>query len=522
MSISNLVLLLFLSSVFIQGSILWYATAHRSTSGAPALAGMTGATLLWTLGAFLEVLGPSIEWKVVWRNFTQVGVTALPVAMVNFSLLYAGHSRTLRRRVVAVVGMTAVIALALLLTDHRHGIMRRSVELVEIAGASGGTAEGLRTLRVDSTLFARLLLSYVPIANVVSVLVLLAAARGAGRLVRRQLVISAVAILLPILFILVKSMTNAGMLLFVPTPVSFIPMGLALVWAIFRYRMAAISPIARNQVFDVIEEGIVVCDPDGSVIDVNRSAHAVLCGTDDPPASQDGSFERLAAGAIHAMSADWWRAVTTGDAADLVVESRQPYRQRSYRVRVSPLYDRAALPVGTISVIRDVTQETTYQHFLRSRAEQDLMTGLLNKTTFFERLQAAMEEGVASRGVNLALLVVDIDAFKSVNDRNGHQVGDELIVAVADVLRTSVQEHDLVGRIGGDEFAVFLPETTQHAVDAVAERIRGRVSRDGTVSVSIGCALEVRGAGGDARGLFHRADAALYRAKRNGRNRVAW
>jgi diguanylate cyclase (GGDEF)-like protein len=115
-----------------------------------------------------------------------------------------------------------------------------------------------------------------------------------------------------------------------------------------------------------------------------------------------------------------------------------------------------------------------------------------------------------------------------VNDRYGHSAGDGVLIAVADVLREQARQHDLVGRMGGEEFAIVLPETGLEAAHALAQRIRERVSEllpvvDGVaipVTISLGVA-EASPGDGTIQEPLKRADRALYRAKDNGRDRVA-
>lgn len=159
---------------------------------------------------------------------------------------------------------------------------------------------------------------------------------------------------------------------------------------------------------------------------------------------------------------------------------------------------------------------------LREAAATDGKTGLLNAVAWHSQAERALER---ASGV----LVLDLDHFKAVNDAHGHLAGDRVLVAIAGILRSEVREGDLVGRFGGEEFVVLLAGGDPAAV---AERIRGRVAElqveiptpdgplsIGGLSISVGCALHP-GGGSDVTTLLHIADAALYAAKRAGRNAV--
>jgi diguanylate cyclase (GGDEF)-like protein len=181
---------------------------------------------------------------------------------------------------------------------------------------------------------------------------------------------------------------------------------------------------------------------------------------------------------------------------------------------------------GRMLTYCDVTDLIRNAEMLEKLATIDSMTGLFNRRHFL-----ASAEGEWSRFQRyqrpLSLLAIDIDHFKSVNDRYGHAVGDEAIVSVADACQQGKRASDIVGRFGGEEFVILLPETDQAQAMIVAERLRERVARhvlhahkvQFKVTISVGVAqATVSMSGIDA--LLRAADQALYQAKDQGRNRV--
>ncbi len=165
-----------------------------------------------------------------------------------------------------------------------------------------------------------------------------------------------------------------------------------------------------------------------------------------------------------------------------------------------------------IGLLRDERDE------LRHFAEIDALTGLLNRRAFIARAQAIGRDGMPRR-----LIVADIDRFKLVNDRYGHQTGDDVLIRVADALRTTAPEGTIIGRIGGEEFALLVPA---EPVDALPDRlcrvVAASAGRDEIeVTISAGVADGSCRDDGDWRRLYYAADQALYRAKHGGRNRVS-
>lgn len=163
---------------------------------------------------------------------------------------------------------------------------------------------------------------------------------------------------------------------------------------------------------------------------------------------------------------------------------------------------------------------------------RDALTGLYNRWYVIEKIESEINRSLR-HGSPMALLMIDLDHFKDVNDTFGHTAGDEVLRNVARVLRESCRVYDVPGRYGGEEFCVVLPETTMRSVPVVAERIRARLEQNAreiagtpvTVTASIGIA-GVDGEGSEdpvlSPGmLIERADRALYSAKNHGRNCVA-
>lgn len=168
---------------------------------------------------------------------------------------------------------------------------------------------------------------------------------------------------------------------------------------------------------------------------------------------------------------------------------------------------------------------------LERLAKVDPLTGVLNRRALFERLGAEFRRS-QRYGRSLTAMMIDLDDFKSLNDRYGHATGDEVLAACARLISSNLRESDTVGRYGGEEFAVFLPETSIADGAFVAEKLRLVIealeieSPDGAaelvpVTISIGVAATPDMATPDEQALLNRADQALYEAKRAGRNRIS-
>lgn len=181
-----------------------------------------------------------------------------------------------------------------------------------------------------------------------------------------------------------------------------------------------------------------------------------------------------------------------------------------------------ALVLALVRSRRQLAQARDEARRNRRLADLDGLTGLHNRRYFHEQL--AREVARAQRyGRALALVVFDLDDFKSINDRIGHLAGDAVLAETAERARGVVRSADIACRVGGDEFAVLLPEASGREAERLCERLHRAVSSTavaeaGNVSVSAGIA-ELR-ADDDPNTFFERADQALYRAKERGKSQV--
>lgn len=195
---------------------------------------------------------------------------------------------------------------------------------------------------------------------------------------------------------------------------------------------------------------------------------------------------------------------------------------------VGLLRDEDGQPLSYVSQFMDVTETRRAQERLRFLASHDALTELANRHTLLAQLEHDLGAvGGGGHAPQLAVLFVDLDNFKHINDSLGHGIGDEVLISVARCLARSVRPGDVVARIGGDEFIVALPGVTSaDEADAVADRIHQSLSHEidtaaGQVVVSASIGVSVAEPNESPDDVLRRADIALYRAKRDGRSRTA-
>lgn len=181
-----------------------------------------------------------------------------------------------------------------------------------------------------------------------------------------------------------------------------------------------------------------------------------------------------------------------------------------------------------VGVARDVTDRLDLIDQLAEQAYHDDLTGLANRRFLIQHAHIELER-IKRYHYPLSLLMVDIDHFKMVNDQHGHPAGDAILKQLSSLMRGALREHDLVARIGGEEFAVLLHETSLETAIIIAEKLRVTVEKNEfsisknlaiplTISIGIATAIEV---GNDFEKLMQQADSRLYHAKSHGRNQTS-
>ncbi|MFP4028247.1 MAG: diguanylate cyclase [Candidatus Brocadiia bacterium] len=193
--------------------------------------------------------------------------------------------------------------------------------------------------------------------------------------------------------------------------------------------------------------------------------------------------------------------------------------RRWFSVTKTPRYEDNGNIVGTLGIERDITALMEAQEKLAELSSTDELTGAANRRHLNEELEVEVARAHRT-GHAFGVLMIDLDFFKGINDEQGHQVGDRLLKRCAELIQRNVRETDFVGRYGGDEFCVILPETDPQGAELVAEKLRKSVENSEDLPMTISVGLAIWEPGYNTERMLRQADKALYEAKDDGRNLV--
>lgn len=489
------------------------------------------AMLVWLAAVGLELGTEDPACRLLWAQAAWPGIALLPTAWTFFLIDYA-FSRDDRRdrwkRTAAVAGPAAISLMAF--TNPWHGLFY---------GPGAGIDPDSGVMVFDHGPLFHLSAAYLYLFLAGSMAVTALGAFRARHAYRAYF----------LLLVFITGLPLAGNIGYVafgftlsgadPTPFLFSFVLFAFTWLIFTNRIFDIATIAKETLFFRTPNPVVIVDLDGAVVAANAEARALL----RPPGARTGG-----------PVSDW--PLLAGPAADLLGRGAPPAAPplletggRSFELQATPIekpLERARPVIGWILHLADITEArrrnrlleqalatnerrlddiTHLQRELERQVRLDPLTGLLNRRTLAPQFDAlTAEAGSTDRGVCVALL--DIDHFKSINDRLGHAAGDEVLRRFAEQLRARTDAATPLFRIGGEEFLAMFPGPQSAARDRL-EDLRVALAGDPLAAVAAGLRITFSAGlaqwprdGADFDAVFKRADARLYAAKRLGRNRT--
>lgn len=305
-----------------------------------------------------------------------------------------------------------------------------------------------------------------------------------------------------------------------------VPAGVAISVDITERRVAEEAGRRLAAIVEQSGDAILAIDRDGTITAWNRGAERLL-GYDAADATG-----RTMLSIVPNERGDEEREVLRQvlDGSTIRYESQRLRADRNVidvSVTASPLRDAEGTVIAVSAILRDVTESKLLEQRLRHLATHDPLTGLLNRGAFDAELERSI--AFARRFESAAaLMLIDIDHFKYINDTFGHAVGDATLCRVADILRARLRETDVLARLGGDEFGLILAGTTAHASGALADDLLDAIRADTSIQLegnvvrlaaSIGLTAIDPAGDATAGDIVRQADIAMYEAKEGGRDR---
>jgi diguanylate cyclase (GGDEF)-like protein/PAS domain S-box-containing protein len=467
---------------------------------------------IWTLSYALELSSTTLEGKIFWAKMKYLGATTGPVLWLVFSLYYTNHKHWLTMPLKLFLACFILFTLAVVFTNELHHWYWTTITIEQGLPETQSThgfyfwiyAAGMYLLILASVVIYSIYYRTVPVYF------------------RRQSILLVVGTFLPLGIRFLEDFVHFDPFLKVDNVILFLLLSAILyAIAIFGFNVLEIVPIAHNLVVRNINSGIIVLDMLGRVVEINPFAKRLI-----------GRKGEYAIGKkLDEVLMDW---PDIGYSSGIVKQHEQEIflsRDTGFLyvlVQISPIHTERGKIIGHVIVVVDITDRKKAEMELQRIARTDVLTGVTNRRHFFE-LAEAQFANAQRYNRPLAILLLDVDHFKQINDRYGHLAGDSVLQMVAKECQERLRSGDIFARYGGEEFICLLPEQDQEGALETAERIRlviekteGFVEQQSIcVTVSVGVALIQDQLALTLEGLINEADQALYEAKANGRNQVS-
>lgn len=463
-------------------AIITLTYGKRDKKGAKELLIVFSLIFIASISSFLESLYSDYSIKFLFRNISQIGYFLIPSSSFNFIMSYTRVKSRFIYYLRFILFIYAITCVLLIFTNNTHHIMRVSVEL-------GGNGK----LIITQTLIGKITVAFNTVISLSGLVALWIFLRKSLKGSRLQVLYIFIGFFIPILLTYTRSALSGLIGFPFPSSTSFLLGIIFILIGMFRYDFLSISPIARNWVLDEIEVGMVFIDNQNNVVDKNRFSNELPWSVEDIIKSYE----------------PWTTLIGTKKDGEFELHISDRY----YQIKVHSLK-----VGGSVSLIRDITRDVIKKQELTHKAERDSMTKILNRESFVTKVEKYLE-GTEN---NSSLILIDIDHFKTINDTYGHMAGDYIIKSIVNIVKNSIRESDFFGRLGGDEFIIFVKDADRSSILNLTNRIEGSVREysfifnniDINVTLSIGAQIAAKTT---FNRLYELADEALYEAKETGR-----
>jgi diguanylate cyclase (GGDEF)-like protein len=524
--------LVFAVTALISALTAGFAWTRRITPGSSALALMMLGVTEWAAAAGMEAASVPLAEKLFWSKVEYLGLNATPLLWLLFVLQFNGRESWLTVRRLALLSIFPAFNVLAAVTNDWHRLLWTDL--------TPGLAGANLIIYHHGPLYVVLVVTTFAL-TLAATLFLVRNAVGPNALHRKQAGIILASAVAPWICTVLYSLDlnpYPGLDL---VPIGFMITGVILLWGFLRNRIFDLVPVARDAIVERMTDGVLVMDAQDRIVDLNPAARSLL----GVPLHSIGQPARAVLEKWPTIWASCYNA--DGCQSELALDEAN---SRYADLRISPLHDRHGRVTARLLVIRDISQRKQdeaavqlanqrlqeqlaeikgLQSQLREEAIRDVLTTLFNRRYLEETLPRELSRAARDQRP-LSVVMLDIDDFKQLNDKYGHEAGDTILKGIGPFLRAQIRVSDIACRYGGEELVVVMPnmpvDVAYRRADAwitwfgnTVTTFRG-VPLRGTLSAGIAAFPEH---GQTAAELLRAADMALYSAKTAGRNRaVTW
>jgi len=493
-----------LSTVFsIYSSINAWKRREKAGLVAIFLSLSMACTAIYAFGYTMELASNTLSQILFWVKIEHLGIEFIAPTWFLFTLCLTGKQKILTPERIIIFFIIPLGILLAVLTNRFH----LNPQLTANAP--------FPTLSYTRGLIAWIGIGTVCFYLILSLIFFSTMYLRAVPTFRKQALIFALGSLFPLIGMIITA-TSSSLYNLDLAPLSLSISGIFFIIGFRHLQILDIVPLARDIVFEGMEDSVLVFDNDERLVDFNPQAKKIF------PEIRDSSVG-ITAKTIFGTYSSLMQLIRAGYKKTINLQ----IGKSTYRCTMLPLYNPQKKCVGKVVNIQDYTEVEEMVKQLSDLATLDYLTGIYNRRHFYE---LANKEIARAERMNkpLSLILLDLDDFKLINDTRGHSAGDAVLKFMVNLFVQRLRKYDIIGRFGGDEFLILLPETEITTAKALAGKLRDLLEKS-TIPFE-GQTFKVTACFGVANAIFHqtspfedlvrRADKAVYEAKDNGRNQV--
>ncbi len=427
-------------------------------------------SMIWILGNIFELEFLKLQNRIQWGKLQYVGIIIIAIAWVIFAINYAGLKKWLTKRNVILLSILPIVILALAYTNELHHFVIQDYSL----------GSHLNSVVLDKTYNTGhwIILLYLLISLLVGSILIGQMLVKSNHAYRWQATLFILALIIPIsvIMLFLSGSNPFPYLEIIPVSIAFSSMMISIILS--RSRIGEIVPVARENVIDSINDGVLVLDDKNNVLDINKTFQKIF----------DRNIREVIGKPLKIISTNLNNKVESLIKEAIVNDELTVApngKKHIFDISISDIFNWQDVHVGKTILLHDITEKKEKEKVIKYLSFHDKLTGLYNRAYF----EVELKRLDVKRQLPVSIIMGDVNGLKLINDAFGYNEGDKLLKKSAELIKYSCRSEDIVSRWGGDEFIILLPKTSNARTEIIVKRIINSCKKINPLKIPISISL---------------------------------